>query len=72
MRLSRSDISPDGVRIIIDWSAFVVGTSVFIPCVNVKQAMTDIVSASGLTRNNLTKRVCIEKGKYGVRVWRVS
>ena len=36
MRLSRSDISPDGVRIIIDWSGFVVGTSLFIPCVNAK------------------------------------
>ena len=34
MRLSRSDISPDGVRIIIDWDTFVVGTSIFIPCVN--------------------------------------
>ena len=72
MRLSRSDISPDGVRIVIDWDTFVVGTSIFIPRVNAKQAVTDLVSASGLTRNNLIKRVCIEKGKYGVRVWRVS
>ncbi len=72
MRLSRSDISPDGVRIIIDWSGFVVGTSLFIPCVNAKQAVNDIVSASGIERRHLTKRVCIEKGKYGVRVWRVS
>jgi len=42
MRLSRSDISPDGVRIVIDWDTFVVGTSIFIPCVNAKQAVTDL------------------------------
>jgi len=48
MRLKSSDISPDGVRIVIDWDAFVVGTSVFIPCVNTRQALFDIVSASGI------------------------
>jgi len=47
MRLKLNDISPDGVRIVINWDAFVVGTSVFVPCINTKQAMNDIVDASG-------------------------
>jgi hypothetical protein len=71
MRLKHSDISPDGVRIVIDWDKFVVGTSVFIPCLNTKQAIADIVDASGISKSDLIKRVCIEGGMYGVRVWRM-
>jgi len=70
MRLKLNDISPDGVRIVIDWDAFVVGTSVFIPCINTKQAMNDIVDASGIAKKDLIKRVCVDNGRYGVRVWR--
>ena len=29
------DINPDGVRVRINWGAFVVGASFFIPCINV-------------------------------------
>ena len=71
MRLKHSDISPDGVRIVIDWDKFVVGTSVFIPCLDTKRAITDIVVASGIPKTNLIQRVRIEEGKYGVRVWRM-
>lgn len=71
MRLKHSDISPDGVRIVIDWEKFVVGTSVFVPCLDVRQAMADIADASGIPKANLAKRVCIEQGLYGVRVWRI-
>ena len=70
MRFKSTDISPDGVRIVIDWGKFVVGTSVFVPCVNTKQAMRDIVAASGIAHKDLVKRVCVDKGRYGVRVWR--
>lgn len=71
MRLSHSDLSPDGVRLTVDWDKFVVGTSIFIPCVNIRQALLDIVAASGIPRSDLTKRVCVERGKYGLRVWKV-
>ena len=71
MRLKHSDISPDGVRIVIDWDKFVVGTSIFIPCLNTKRAIADIVDASGIPKSDLIKRVCIEGGMYVVRVWRM-
>jgi hypothetical protein len=71
MRLKHSDISPDGVRIVIDWDKFVVGTSIFIPCLDTKRAITDIVDASGIPKTDLIQRVRIEEGKYGVRVWRM-
>lgn len=71
MRLKQTDISPDGVRIVIDWDKFVVGTSVFIPCLNTKKAIADIVDASGIPKKDLLKRISIEGGKYGVRVWKL-
>jgi hypothetical protein len=67
-----TDISPDGVRIVIDWSKFIPGASVFVPCVNTAKAIEDIVKATGVTKQEMTKRVRIEDGKYGVRVWRVK
>ena len=71
MRLKQTDISPDGVRIVIDWEKFVVGTSVFIPCLNTKKAIADIVDASGIPKKDLLKRISIEGGKYGIRVWKL-
>lgn len=71
-RLMITDLSPDGVRIVVDWSKFLPGTSIFIPCVNTKRAIDDLVAASGISKENITKRVRIENGKYGVRVWRIK
>lgn len=71
MRLKQTDISPDGIRIVIDWDKFVVGTSVFIPCLNTKKAIADIVDASGIPKKDLLKRISIEGGKYGIRVWKL-
>jgi hypothetical protein len=71
MRLKYSDISPDGVRIVIDWTKFKPGTSVFVPCIDTKRAISDIANASGIPKADLIKRVCVDKGRYGVRVWRL-
>lgn len=64
-----TDVSPDGVRIVIDWDKFVTGASVFIPCINTTKAINDLVEAGGLNKKDIVKRVRIENGKYGVRVW---
>ena len=71
-RLMVTDMSPDGVRIVIDWSKFIPGASVLVPCVNTAKAIEDIVKATGVAKQEMTKRVRIEDGKYGVRVWRVK
>ena len=71
-RLMNTDLSPDGVRIVINWNKFVPGASVFIPCVNTTRAIDDLVSATGVDRKDIVKRVRIENGKYGVRVWRIK
>lgn len=66
------DLNPDGVRIVVDWSAMVVGSSVFIPCINTNKALQQV------------KRICVEEFEWdvrvkmviekpfsGVRVWRI-
>jgi len=71
-RINITDISPDGVRIVIDWSKFVPGTSIFIPTINTDKAVEHVRKAGRLNKNEIEKRVCIENGKYGVRVWRLQ
>ena len=66
------DLNPDGVRIVVDWGAMVVGSSVFIPCINTNKALQQV------------KRICVEEFEWdvrvkmviekpfsGVRVWRI-
>jgi len=71
-RLMVTDISPDGVRVVVDWSKFVPGSSVFIPCVNTVKALEHFVEAGGVSRSDIAHRIRIEDGKYGVRVWRLK
>ncbi len=71
-RVRLTDISPDGVRIAIDWGKFVPGSSVFIPAINTNKAVEHLVKAARISKSQIAKRVCIENGKYGVRVWRLK
>lgn len=67
-----TDISPDGVRAIVDWGKFVSGTSVFIPTLHTNLALKQLLAATGLKREQVERRVRVERGLYGVRVWRLS
>jgi hypothetical protein len=71
-RVTFTDIAPDGVRMVVDWEKFVPGSSVFIPCINTGEAMKHVISATGASKSALEKRVCVENGKYGLRVWRMK
>ena len=37
--LKIDDLNPDGVRVVVKWDNLVVGSSMFIPCVNTEEAM---------------------------------
>lgn len=71
-RVLLTDISPDGVRVIIDWDKFVPGSSVFIPAINTSKAVNELLQVTGLGLDAIQRRVCVEGGKYGVRVWRIK
>ena len=70
-RLRVTDISPDGVRIIVDWERFTPGASIFIPAINTNKAIRHILKAAKLQKSQIKYRVTIENEKYGVRVWRL-
>ena len=38
------DINPDGIRVVINWDALVVGASMFIPCINTNQATQQLTT----------------------------
>ena len=40
--LRSHDLAPDGVRIVVDWDAMHVGTSIFIPCINTEEAKKQV------------------------------
>jgi|TARA_R110000824_G_C15199856_1_gene675586 CO/xanthine dehydrogenase Mo-binding subunit len=66
------EVCPDGVPITINMRGFVSGASVFIPAINTTKAVDDLVKLAHIDKEHITKRVCIENGKYGVRVWRMK
>lgn len=64
-------VCPDGVVIDINWGAFEIGTSVFIPAVNLaslKKQMQTIANHKKVTLKGLDR---IEGGKLGMRFWRI-
>jgi len=66
------DVNPDGVRIVVDWGAMVVGSSIFIPCINTNKALQQVkricIEELGW---EIVVKVVIEKPLSGVRVWRL-
>lgn len=64
------DIAPDGVRIVIDWNKFVVGSSMFIPCINTTAAVRQITTITNDRLQQITTKIVIENDLLGVRVWR--
>jgi len=70
-RTRRTELSPDGVRIVVDWAKFAPGSSIFIPCINTSAAINQLTEVTNLTRSEIATRVRVENGLYGVRVWRI-
>ena len=64
------DLAPDGVKIIVDWDAMVVGASIFIPCVNTAKAKKQFLDIAQRKNWNVEVRVRVENEMFGVRMWR--
>jgi hypothetical protein len=69
--LKSGDLSPDGVRIVVDWDNMVTSSSVFILCINTQEAVKQIKNIAKSKDWTLETHVRIENGKLGVRIWRV-
>ena len=70
--LKTRDLNPDGVRIVVDWGAMVVGSSVFIPCVDTDKAMQQVrrICVDDMEWD-IRVRSVLEGAFLGVRVWRL-
>ena len=65
------DLCPDGVRIVVPWDAIAVGASVFVPCISTYKAIDEFEVIASSRGWYIDARICINKGKHGVRIWRV-
>ena len=70
--LRLDDLNPDGVRITVDWSQFVPGSSVFVPCLNVDKAERQLMKLADRKKLDIKVRLRTEMDKIGLRIWRVA
>jgi hypothetical protein len=70
VRLKIDELSPDGVRIIVEWKDFVVGASVFIPAIDVVELIEEMRLLASNNKWEIEYRLRVEDGKLGVRFWR--
>lgn len=64
------DLSPDGVKIVVDWDVMVVNASVFVPCINNVKARQQLLSIAQRKNWKVEIRIRVENGMFGVRMWR--
>ena len=66
------DLNPDGVRVVINWEKMVVNASIFIPCVNTEDALSQIKRVTAEKGWGIEAKILIEDEKLGLRVWRTT
>jgi len=53
----------------INWKAFKKGTSIFVPCLNPRGALEEIMSTMKRVKVKVVTKVVIHDGVRGVRIW---
>ena len=66
------DLNPDGVRVVINWEKMVVNASIFIPCINIEEALSQIKLITAEKGWGVETKILIEDEKLGLRVWRTT
>jgi hypothetical protein len=65
------DLSPDGVTVEVNWESMVIGSSIFVPCINTDEATRQVNKIFRDKHWELEHRLRIESGNLGVRFWRI-
>ena len=68
--LKSDDLNPDGVRIVVNWDNMVTSSSVFILCVDVREAVRQIKNIAKTKGWDVKTQVRVENNRLGVRIWR--
>lgn len=66
------ELYPDGIPISVDWDAWEVGMSVFVPCTGLNKAGKHARAIAKRKGYEVVARSCIEGGYLGVRIWRTA
>lgn len=67
-----TEITSDGVPVVIEWHKFVVGSSFYIPCLD-RHALAQQIEAAAKERFMRVKfKFTLEDGTQGVRFWRIK
>lgn len=61
----------EGVTYEVNWKRFRIGHSFFIPCLNPKEAVPEILQVTNRLRYKILTKSVIEDGVRGVRIWRI-
>ena len=61
-----------GISFNIVWERFGVGTSFFIPCLDVNEAMRKVKEVARRFRYGVKTKVVVEENIKGLRVWRIK
>ena len=56
----------------IDWGKFTPGTSFFIPCLDYRPVQEFVEKEAFRLRMQVVCKRVVERGRYGLRVWRVA
>ena len=69
--LRLDDLDPDGVKIIVNWDKMATGSSIFIPCINTEKAKNQLQKVAKAKKYEVSLKIHIENGMWGVRMWRM-
>ena len=56
----------------ISWNDFKVGTSVFIPCLDIKPVQKYVLAEAYRRKYNVICKQVVDKNRYGLRCWRIE
>lgn len=66
------EILNEGVPVHIEWHLLKPGSTFFIPAIQATQLARTVRTAALEKGVKLTHRICVDKGFYGVRFWRIK
>jgi len=66
------DINPDGVKLEVNWGDMVIGSSIFVPCINTNKAKQQLERITEDWGWEVIIKVVLENQKWGVRLWRTK
>lgn len=61
-----------GLPLLIEWDKFKPGTSFFVPCLDRRLTQRFVESEAARLKVSVVCKQVVEKGKYGLRVWRTE